>query len=46
MIRSFADKSTAAIIEDLATNDFSDVATGHPLRPVEPGDILLHDFII
>jgi addiction module HigA family antidote len=32
-------------IEELATTDFSDVATGHPLRSVGPGDILLHDFM-
>lgn len=32
-------------IEELATLDFSDVATGQPLEPVSPGDILLHDFM-
>lgn len=32
-------------MEDLATTDFSDVATGNQLQPVSPGDILLHDFM-
>jgi len=32
-------------IEELATLDFSDVATGQSLQPVSPGDILLHDFM-
>lgn len=32
-------------IEDLATTDFSDVATGNLLQPVSPGAILLHDFM-
>ena len=31
--------------EDLATIDFSEVASGHRLQPVRPGDILLHDFM-
>ena len=31
--------------EELATLDFSEVATGQPLQPVSPGDILLHDFM-
>ncbi|MFN8486260.1 MAG: HigA family addiction module antitoxin [Caldilineaceae bacterium] len=31
--------------EELATLGFSDVATGQPLQPVSPGDILLHDFM-
>jgi addiction module HigA family antidote len=32
-------------IEDVSRMDFSDVATTGRLRPVSPGDILLHDFI-
>lgn len=32
-------------IEEFATTNFSEVATGQPLRPVKPGDILLHDFM-
>ena len=32
-------------IEELATLDFSDVATGQRLEQVRPGDILLHDFM-
>lgn len=32
-------------IEEFATTDFSAVATGQPLQPVKPGDILLHDFM-
>lgn len=31
--------------EELATLDFSDVATSRPLQPVSPGDILLHYFM-
>lgn len=32
-------------IEELATTDFSEVATGGQLRLATPGDILLHDFM-
>jgi addiction module HigA family antidote len=32
-------------IEDLATTDFSAVVTGRHLRPVGPGEILLHEFM-
>ncbi len=30
---------------ELATMDFSDIATGERLAPVTPGDVLLHDFM-
>ena len=30
---------------DLATMDFSDIATGEQLDPVTPGDVLLHEFM-
>ncbi len=32
-------------IHELATTDFSDIATGNSLDPVAPGTILLHDFM-
>ena len=32
-------------IEDLGKTDFSDVTTGGHLKPVNPGDVLLHDFM-
>jgi len=32
-------------IEDISGMDFSDVTTGGRLRPVSPGDILLHDYM-
>ena len=32
-------------IDDLASLDFSDIATGERLPPVTPGDILRHEFM-
>ncbi len=32
-------------IEELASMDFSDVATGERLQAVAPGDILMHEFM-
>ena len=32
-------------LEDLATTDYSDVATGQVLALVRPGDVLLHEFM-
>jgi len=32
-------------VEDLASMDFSDVATGEKLSPVHPGEILLKEFL-
>lgn len=33
-------------IEDMASMDFSDVTTGHKLRPIHPGEILREEFLI
>ena len=33
------------LVENIASTDFSDVATGRLLQPVTPGDILLHEFM-
>jgi hypothetical protein len=33
------------LVENIASTDFSDVATGRLLEPVMPGDILLHEFM-
>ncbi|MEZ4729125.1 MAG: HigA family addiction module antitoxin [Caldilineaceae bacterium] len=35
----------AISIHELATTDFSDIATGNRLEPATPGAILLHDFM-